>query len=162
MHFCLRQKSPCGHVQRNSMLFIRHVRKMSHLEMVCFYRFADGKLKNLTFLNSFFGHNEKFLYTKVWRRCLDGSQNLEGLQMEKQTPPPPHILKKGGWGTMKMLKRGSFGDEWGRGGAVWAHTLGKRSHGLQEGFWRPPGPLGGYKRKTIIYIYIYISKMFEK
>ena len=61
-------------------------------------------------------------------------------------PPLPYIFKKGGWRTMKRLKRGSFGDEWGRGGAVWAHTLGKRSHGLQEGFWRPPGPPGGYKK----------------
>ena len=25
------------------------------------------------------------------------------------------------------------------GRSVWAHTLGKWSHGLQEGFWRPPG-----------------------
>ena len=24
--------------------------------------------------------------------------------------------------------------EWGRHGSAWAHTLGKRSHGLQEGF----------------------------
>ena len=52
---------------------------MSHLEMVYVYRFADDKFKKMTFLNSFLGDNQKFLYTKVWRRCLDGSQNLEGL-----------------------------------------------------------------------------------
>ena len=28
----------------------------------------------------------------------------------------------------------NFGDEWGRHGSPWADTLGKRSHGLQEGF----------------------------
>ena len=27
-----------------------------------------------------------------------------------------------------------FGREWGRRGSEWAHTLGKRRHGLQEGF----------------------------
>ena len=34
--------------------------------------------------------------------------------------------------------------EWGRHGSVRADTLGKRSHGLQEGFEMPPGPLGGH------------------
>ena len=34
------------------------------------------------------------------------------------------------------------GPEWGRHGSPRAHTLGKRSHGLQEGFQIPPGPLG--------------------
>ena len=34
--------------------------------------------------------------------------------------------------------------EWGRHGSVWADTLGKRSHGLQEGFEMPPGPPGGH------------------
>ena len=35
---------------------------------------------------------------------------------------------------IKMLKTGHFGAEWGRRGSIRAHTLGKRSHGLQEGF----------------------------
>ena len=42
--------------------------------------------------------------------------------------PPTCIEKTGG------AKTGSFGAEWGRRGSVWAHTLGKRSHGVQEGF----------------------------
>ena len=63
-----------------------------------------------------------------------GPRIWKGCRWKNRPPPPPYILKKGGWETMKRLKRGSFGDEWGRGGAVWAHTLGKRSHGLQEGF----------------------------
>ena len=29
---------------------------------------------------------------------------------------------------------GNIWAEWGRGGSGWADTLGKRSHGLQEGF----------------------------
>ena len=31
-------------------------------------------------------------------------------------------------------KIGEILAEWGRHGSAWAHTLGKRSHGLQEGF----------------------------
>ncbi len=34
--------------------------------------------------------------------------------------------------------------EWGRHGSPRADTLGKRSHGLQEGFLIPPGPPGGH------------------
>ena len=37
-------------------------------------------------------------------------------------------------GDESSMKFGSFGDEWGRHGSEWAHTLGKRRHGLQEGF----------------------------
>ena len=36
----------------------------------------------------------------------------------------------------------SFGAEWGRGWSPRADTQGQRSHGLQEGFWIPPRPLG--------------------
>ena len=41
-------------------------------------------------------------------------------------------------------KIGGILAEWGRHGSVWADTLGKRSHGLQEGFEMPPGPPGGH------------------
>ncbi len=37
-------------------------------------------------------------------------------------------------GDESSMRFGSFGDEWGRHGSEWAHTLGKRRHGLQEGF----------------------------
>ena len=40
------------------------------------------------------------------------------------------------------MKFDSFGHEWGRRGSEWAHTRSQRSHGLQEGFWIPPGPPG--------------------
>ena len=42
----------------------------------------------------------------------------------------------------KWQKIDSFGPELGRHGSPRAHTEGQRSHGLQEGFWMPPGPLG--------------------
>ena len=35
-----------------------------------------------------------------------------------------------------------IGHEWGRGGSPRADTRAQRSHGLQEGFWIPPGPPG--------------------
>ncbi len=35
-----------------------------------------------------------------------------------------------------------FGHEWDRHGSEWADTLGKWSHGLQEGFEMPPVLLG--------------------
>ncbi len=39
-----------------------------------------------------------------------------------------------GLGCMGLEGLGDFGGEWGRRGSVRAHTLGKRSHGVQEGF----------------------------
>ena len=61
-----------------------------------------------------------------------------GRAVDGKIDPPiyilKNILKKGGWETMKMLKTGNFGAEWGRRGSIWAHTLGKRSYGLREGF----------------------------
>ena len=41
-----------------------------------------------------------------------------------------------------MLKFDKIGPEWGRRGSPRAHTQSQRSHGLQEGFWIPPGPPG--------------------
>ena len=41
-----------------------------------------------------------------------------------------------------MLKFDKIGPERGRRGSEWAHTQSQRSHGLQEGFWIPPGPPG--------------------
>ena len=41
-----------------------------------------------------------------------------------------------------MLKIDNIGPEWGRHGSPRAHTQSQRSHGLQEGFWIPPGPPG--------------------
>ena len=46
---------------------------------------------------------------------------------------------------LKVLKTGNFGAEWGRHGSPRAHTQSQRSHGLQEGFWIPPGPPGHHK-----------------
>ena len=57
------------------------------------------------------------------------------------------ILKKnidilGGLDIFGQPEFDSFGPEWGRHGSPRAHTQSERSHGLQEGFWMPPGPLG--------------------
>ena len=49
--------------------------------------------------------------------------------------------------TMWGLKFREIGPERGRHGSPRADTLGKQSHGLQEGFWMPPGPLGGHTKK---------------
>ena len=41
------------------------------------------------------------------------------------------------WGLQELIrtcKSGNIWDEWGRHGSEWAETLGKWSHGLQEGF----------------------------
>ena len=46
--------------------------------------------------------------------------------------------------TYKNLKSGNIWDEWGRHASEWAETLGKWSHGLQEGFEMAPGLVGGH------------------
>ena len=43
----------------------------------------------------------------------------------------PNLLRNS---SPRTYKGGNIWDEWGRHGTIWAHTLGKRRHGLQEGF----------------------------
>ena len=78
----------------------------------------------------FFDAWSKFLSTvRDWIGSIVGTLILKVKNSQKMHfVLTPTCIKK--WGP----KTGSFGAEWGRRGSVWAHTLGKRSHGIQEGF----------------------------
>ena len=77
-----------------------------------------------------------FLYTKALRRGWDGSPNFKWLKLPRSGHNEKWVGDEilGFTRTYKTSKSGNIWDEWGRRGSEWAHTLGKRRHGLQEGF----------------------------
>ena len=60
-------------------------------------------------------------------------QKIRGTRVD-ETDPPPEGLFSGNILFRETCRFHNFGHEWGRHGSEWAHTLGKRRHGLQEGF----------------------------
>ena len=66
------------------------------------------------------------------RIFLDGSSPLK--VPAKKSNTEIQFQKISDMGHASSIDLGNVGGEWGRGGSPWAHTLGKRSHGLQEGF----------------------------
>ena len=77
-------------------------------------------------------------YPLFWRWgqsiCIfwDGSNPLK--VAAKKIKIENKLGKHSDFGDESSVIFGSFGDEWGRRGSEWGHTLGKRRHGLQEGF----------------------------